>query len=81
MSRNQQSLIENAKKMYSSLDEAMRFKETRPKPAYGRHGLDWIVRPEYSIGAQGILNASLPARIAQLGYYSDELELTQIKAF
>ena len=24
------------------------FKMTRPKPAYGRQGLDWIARPEYS---------------------------------
>ena len=23
---------------------------TRPKPAYGRQGLDWIVGPEYSFG-------------------------------
>ena len=25
-----------------------RFYITRPKPAYGRQGLDWIVRPGYS---------------------------------
>ena len=24
------------------------FADTRPKPAYGRQGLDWIIRPEYS---------------------------------
>ena len=26
------------------------FYKTRPKLAYGRQGLDWIVRPEYSFG-------------------------------
>ena len=25
-----------------------RFKNPRPKPAYGRQGLDWIIRPGYS---------------------------------
>ena len=25
-----------------------RFEKTRPKPAYGRQGLDWIVGPGYS---------------------------------
>ena len=26
----------------------VRFSRTRPKPAFGRQGLDWIVGPEYS---------------------------------
>ena len=26
------------------------FKRTRPKPAYGRQGIDWIVGPGYSFG-------------------------------
>ena len=28
--------------------------ETRPKPAYGRQGLDWIVRPGHSFGAKNV---------------------------
>ena len=41
--RKPTNVIEEAKKMLS-------FCTTRPKPAYGRQGLDWIVRPGYSFG-------------------------------
>ena len=33
-----------------SLTVQWQFSATRPKPAYGRQGLDWIVGPGYSLG-------------------------------
>ena len=35
---------------------------TRPKPAYGRQGLDWIVRPGYSFVVFSTNNVTLLIR-------------------
>ena len=36
-------------------------KSTRPKPAYGRQGLDWIVGPGYTFGAFSAPSFAPPA--------------------